>query len=535
MRLPVPSRLLAFPVRAKVLTAIAVACAVALVVGVVGLAQLGALQQRSQEINTDALVPSNQIAEVRRAFLQTRIDALADELLPDAAARAKAHDLYLADLEAMDAAVETYAGSGLTTAQQETVDALADAWGRYETLVSSDAYRLAVSQGRSADYLAMRSTTIAPVAAELNAALDELLATEAAAAEASVQAATDTHESARTLVLAVLVLGLAGAVALGLVVARLIVRPVVAVRDGLVAVAGGDLTQRVEVSSTDEVGQMAEALNRATESLRTTVSSTAESASALAAAADQLSASSESISSSAEEAATRAGVVATAADQISHNVQTVASGSEEMGASINEIAQNASEAARVAGTTVQAAEETTRTVSKLGVSSQEIGEVVKTITSIAEQTNLLALNATIEAARAGEAGKGFAVVANEVKELAQETAKATEDIARRVDAIQADTAGATTAITGIAGIIGQINDFQLTIASAVEEQGATTAEMNRSVSEAATGSSGIAGSIGGVAQAASATTAGVAQTRQAAEELARMSGGLQELVQRFRY
>lgn len=211
MRLSVPSRLLAFPVRAKVLTAIAVACAVALVVGVVGLVQLGALQQRSQEINTDALVPSNQIAEVRRAFLQTRIDALADELLPDAAARAKAHDLYLADLEAMDVAVEAYAGSGLTTAQQETVDALADAWGRYETLVSSDAYRLAVSQGRSADYLAMRSTTIAPVAAELNAALDELLATEAAAAEASVQAATDTHESARTLVLAVLVLGLAGA------------------------------------------------------------------------------------------------------------------------------------------------------------------------------------------------------------------------------------------------------------------------------------------------------------------------------------
>ena len=127
------------------------------------------------------------------------------------------------------------------------------------------------------------------------------------------------------------------------------------------------------------------------------------------------------------------------------------------------------------------------------------------------------------------------MVANEVKELAQETAKATEDIARRVEAIQDDTAGATTAITGIASIISQINDFQLTIASAVEEQGATTAEMNRSVSEAATGSSEIAGSIGGVAHAASATTAGVAQTRQAAEELARMSGGLQELVQRFRY
>jgi methyl-accepting chemotaxis protein len=535
VRRSVPSRLLALSLRVKVLMAVAAACVVALTVGIVGVLQLGALQQRSQEIKTDALVPSNQIAEVRRAFLQTRIDALADELLPDAAAAAKAHELYLADIQAVDAAIEAYAASGLTTAQEQQVAALSDAWDQYESLVSSDAYRLAVHQGRFADFLAMRSNTIAPVAAELNAALDELLASEAATAESSVQAATDTYESARTIVLVLLAVGLAAAVVLALLVARLITRPVVAVRNGLMAMASGDLTTRVEVSSGDEVGQMAEALNQAAESLRGTVSSTAESASALAAAAEELSASSESIAGSAEEAASQAGTVAAAAEQISRNVQTVASGSEEMGASINEIAQNASEAARVAGTAVRAAEETTQTVTKLGVSSQEIGEVVKTITSIAEQTNLLALNATIEAARAGEAGKGFAVVANEVKELAQETAKATEDIARRVEAIQADTAGATTAISGIAAIISQINDFQLTIASAVEEQGATTAEMNRSVSEAATGSGEIAGSINGVAHAASATTAGVAQTRQAAEELARMSGDLQELVQRFRY
>ncbi|WP_232806763.1 methyl-accepting chemotaxis protein [Geodermatophilus chilensis] len=534
MRLSVPSRLLALPLRVKVLTAVAVACVVALTIGLVALRELAALERRSAEIHSEALVPSMHLAEIRRAYLQTRVDALADELLPKGPEDVE-HQAYLADVEAMDAAIAAYAAdAGQTEAQRADVEVLTESWTAYEEIVGGQLLAFARA-GQMDAYLQLRNTEVKPIAVALNEALTRLEESEAASAAATVEQARSTYQSARTLILAVLAIGLTAALALGWFVVRLVVRAVTAVRDGLVAMAAGDLTTRVEVSSGDEVGQMAEALNQAAESLRGTVSSTAGSASALAAAAEELSASSESISGSAEEAATQAGVVAAAAEQISRNVQTVASGSEEMGASINEIAQNASEAARVAGTAVRAAEETTRTVSKLGVSSQEIGEVVKTITSIAEQTNLLALNATIEAARAGEAGKGFAVVANEVKELAQETAKATEDIARRVEAIQADTAGATTAISGIAGIISQINDFQLTIASAVEEQGATTAEMNRSVSEAATGSGEIAGSIGGVAHAASATTAGVAQTRQAAEELARMSGDLQELVQRFRY
>jgi methyl-accepting chemotaxis protein len=174
-------------------------------------------------------------------------------------------------------------------------------------------------------------------------------------------------------------------------------------------------------------------------------------------------------------------------------------------------------------------------VTRLGESSREIGDVVKVITSIAEQTNLLALNATIEAARAGEAGKGFAVVANEVKELAQETAKATEDIARRVEAIQQDTTGAVSAIGRISEVIGQINDYQLTIASAVEEQTATTNEMSRSVGEAADGSGQIATNIGGVSGAADATNQALGQTRTAVDELARMATELRTAVSRFTY
>src|SRR6202035_67902 len=173
-------------------------------------------------------------------------------------------------------------------------------------------------------------------------------------------------------------------------------------------------------------------------------------------------------------------------------------------------------------------------VSKLGDSSSEIGQVIKVITSIAQQTNLLALNATIEAARAGEAGKGFAVVANEVKELAKETAKATEDISRKIEAIQTDTKAAVDAIASISGVIDQINDISNTIATAVEEQNATTNEMSRNVSEAAHGSSEITRNIAGVAEAAQVTTRGATETQKASQQLVETSTQLRRLVEQFK-
>src|SRR5437667_84633 len=192
------------------------------------------------------------------------------------------------------------------------------------------------------------------------------------------------------------------------------------------------------------------------------------------------------------------------------------------------------EAARVAGEAVKTAEATNATVGKLGESSAEIGKVIKVITSIAQQTNLLALNATIEAARAGEAGKGFAVVANEVKELAKQTAKATEDLSQKITAIQEDTKGAVEAIGAITGVISQINDISGTIATAVEEQSATTNEMSRNVTEAAKGSGEITHNITGVAQAANNTSARVAEAQKATEQLAQMSTQLRQLVEQFK-
>ena len=255
-----------------------------------------------------------------------------------------------------------------------------------------------------------------------------------------------------------------------------------------------------------------------------------ETAQTLAGSAEELTATSQQMTSNAEETSAQANVVSTACEEVSRNVQAVATGTEEMSASIKEIAQNSSEAARIAGTAVTLAEKTNETVSRLGVSSDEIGQVIKVITSIAEQTNLLALNATIEAARAGEAGKGFAVVANEVKELANQTAKATEEIRSKIGAIQEDTKSSVDAIGEITKVINQINDISATIASAVEEQTATTVEIGRSVSDAARGSTEITENIVGVATLAQSTTQGATDSQTAAAELARMAAELQSIV-----
>jgi methyl-accepting chemotaxis protein len=301
----------------------------------------------------------------------------------------------------------------------------------------------------------------------------------------------------------------------------------------LEAVASGDFTQAIDVESNDEVGSVAKALRGPMDRMGATVAGMASSSATLSASSVTLSVVSQQMTGVAKETAAQAASVSTAAAQVSHNLQSVSSGTVDLGASIQAIAKNTTDAARVASEAVRVAEATNETVIKLGASSAEIGQVIKVITVIAEQTNLLALNATIEAARAGDAGKGFAVVAAEVKDLARKSARSSEEIARKIESIQADSRQAVAAIGQITAIIRQINDIQTVIAASVEEQAVTTNEIGRSVNHAADGSIDIAINITGVAEAARSTTEGAAETHKAAEELARLAGELIRLVGQF--
>jgi methyl-accepting chemotaxis protein len=519
-------------VRTKVLAAVGAAAVAGTCIGVVGIQSVNQGAENNQDLVDNHLAGVTHVADLVDDVQQLRVFSRNAVLTNDPAATQKAIEQVPAGLASYQQHEDTYRALDLGGDQVALVGQagdLVDEWqGFFESTLAPLARADDVAGWVDANNANMLLTQATDVLGELRD-LENSLASDAAAESAASAA------SARTLVVGVLVGGMALALLLGWFVATGVARATQRVRDVVEGLAAGDLTRSTGLTTEDELGTMGRALDDAVGSLRGVMTSVAASSDAVAAASEELSASAAQISASAEETSAQSGVVSAAAEEVSRSVATVAAGAEEMGASIREISQNANEAARVAAQAVAEAETTNATVVKLGDSSREIGNVVKVITSIAEQTNLLALNATIEAARAGEAGKGFAVVANEVKELAQETARATEDIARRVEAIQGDTAGAVAAIGRISEIIGSINDFQLTIASAVEEQTATTNEMSRSVQEAAGGSTEIATNITGVSTAASSTTEALGQTRQAVDELSRMASDLRGSVARFTY
>jgi methyl-accepting chemotaxis protein len=405
--------------------------------------------------------------------------------------------------------------------------------------------------------------TMNTVGPEMAAQLDAIVtAKKASQDELGPRAASEMSQS---MVIALVISGIALALGLiaGFVIARGITRPIGAMTAAMGVLANGDTTVEIPArDQKDEIGVMAGAVQvfkdnmietdrlrlqqeedkkRAEAERRQAMLDLADKfeasvggvVGAVTSAATELQATAQSLSATAEETNQQSSAVAAASEQMTQNVQTVSSATEELSSSIREIGNQVGESSRIVGSAVTQADDTTGKVKMLSDAAQKIGDVVTLINEIAAQTNLLALNATIEAARAGEAGKGFAVVASEVKNLATQTAKATEEIAAQVRAIQEATDVSAQAIESIAQTINRVNEISTTIASAVEQQGAATQEIARNVQEASTGTQEVSNNISGVTQASAQTSAGSTQVLSAASELAKNGEKLKHEVVTF--
>jgi methyl-accepting chemotaxis protein len=459
-------------VRTKIQVGIGIAASAAVLVGLTGLATISDLGSKNEALYSDNVAPLTSLAAMSRQLQAIRARYL-EYGVASASTREKLGEQIAERDELLQTALDEYRPGAVETA---TVTEFEQAYQDLTGTARNTLIPLAVKRDVAGFATAYRETFLP----QMTRAADAVEAENEAQLAQAAQRAADSRESAsaarRTLII-VLIGGVLAAVLLGAYVSRVIVRRLDKVKASLTAMAGGDLTAKVDVRGRDEVGQMAAMLAVAQQQTRDVVAQVGAAAQSLSAAAEQTSVIANQISEGAATASQQARVVSQASDEVSQSVNTVAAGSEEMGSAIAEIARSANNAAEVVGKAVGITASANRTIGTLGDSSREIGDVIRVITAIAEQTNLLALNATIEAARAGELGKGFAVVAGEVKELAQSTARATDDVGNLVTAIQTDAGTVVEALAGIAQIVDKINETQTMISGVLTEQAAVTRDI----------------------------------------------------------
>ncbi|WP_460607100.1 methyl-accepting chemotaxis protein [Jatrophihabitans fulvus] len=348
-------------------------------------------------------------------------------------------------------------------------------------------------------------------------------------------AASETAGTWRTVIVVTVLLAVLAFLVMGLLVGRAVRRPLERMRKALAGLAEKDLTVSVPVERHDEFGQMAASLDAALAPLREALASIGARVESLVDTGAGLDTVAADLGSAVDTTSRETGRASASAREMSENVASIAASIRQMDGAVRDIAGQTSTAAAIASDAVDTAAAASADMDRLNAASQEIGQIVKAITAIAGQTNLLALNATIEAARAGEAGKGFAVVASEVKDLAQETAAATNDITDKITRIQGMTAETAGAIGRITDVIGRINEKQLVVASAVEEQSATTAEIDRSVGMLSVGATAVTDNMAGIERSTTTSADCAATTRDSAARLTTVAREVQSLVGRFRY
>jgi methyl-accepting chemotaxis protein len=449
------------------------------------------------------------------------------EMLAKAEEKGRALLERLEEVRSLEGLDEDFAADvGHAVAETKTYNAAA--LDLYQKMASGD-FSAASAEARSA-VAEQRESLLAAHEAHVERTSEDLQATLAGAKSASQRARVIS------IVLFVVVIAVS-IVAVRTVTSRMITAPLHTILDRMADIADGqgDLTQRLDVHSNDEIGELSDTFNRFVGKIHEAIRAVAQNTDVVGRSAKSLHDVSEQMRATATQTMERSQAAERESNDVNASALSAASSSEEMSSSIDEIAQNAALAAQETGMAVENVQQATQRIGELDAAGTEIGSVIKVIESIAEQTNLLALNATIEAARAGEAGKGFAVVANEVKELASQTARATEESTEKIRYIQESTQRSVTAMDEISAVIGRINDIATTIAAAVEEQSAATREITQSVNKAAQGSSAITQNVGLVAQSAQEASNRADSTLSSANELSSMVQQLQSLVGQFRY